>query len=261
MAVSIARAVKQYLRPVMEAHGYQYTGTQMGCWDFEKNGRRKQTVFVQRCRNSTLRLELRLSPSFRHKHIEFDEAYLKRYLLYPGMHRDWPFQTQEDVEQIMKCFAQIMEQKGFDMLENAAEDPMDVVPTPQMQERLFAEHARLAERLLRDEGIERWDHSNFAEILASRLMDYQKRFFRDESLEEAVVYAAAYGLVFERMGAVWEMDNGQCVLSLQRKNSHLPRSVYPFTTIFHALHYDKPDTVVKRLEMYVQYALEDCICE
>ena len=72
MSISIARAVKKYLRPVMEEHGYRYTGAQMGCWDFEKRGRRVQNVFVQRCLGSKLRLEFRLSPSFRHKHMELE---------------------------------------------------------------------------------------------------------------------------------------------------------------------------------------------
>lgn len=261
MAVSIARAVKKYLRPVMEEHGYRYTGTQMGCWDFEKNGRRKQTVFVQRCRDSTLRLELRLFPSFRHKHIEFDESYLKRYLLYPGMHRDWPFRTQEDVEQIIKCFAQIMEEKGFDMMEQADGDPLDVVPTSQMQERLYADHESLAETFLRSNGLESWDHRNFAGILGAKLLDYQTRFVQDEELEEVLEYAAAYGLVFERMGAEWFMENGQCFLRIRHKNISLHHLISPISKIFNTLHFADEDTAVKRLEMDMNYVRTDCICE
>lgn len=261
MAISIARAVKKYLRPVMEEHGYRYTGAQMGCWDFEKRGRRVQNVFVQRCMGSKLRLEFRLSPSFLHKHMELEEAYLKRFLLYRGFGRDWFFENQEDVEQIVKCFAQIMEEKGFDMMEQADGDPMDVVPTPQMQERLFAEHDQLAEKFLSDNGLESWDHRNFAELLASRLMDYKERFFLEEDQEEVLQYAAAYGLIFERMGGVWRMKNGQCFLEIRLRDRYLPFSVYPITIIYHTLHYGKPDNVVKLLELNIPYVLENCIVE
>lgn len=259
MVISITRAVKKYLRPVMEEHGYRYTGAQMGCWDFEKRGRRVQNVFVQRCMGSKLRLEFRLSPSFRHKHMELEESYLKRFLLYRGFGRDWFFESQEDVEQIVKCFAQIMEEKGFDMMEQADGDPLDVVPTPQMQERLFAEHQALAEKFLRDNGLESWDHSNFIPILAPRLLACKERVFEGEDEEEILQYASAYGLVFERMGGVWRMENGQCLLEIRLRDRHLPFSVYPLTAIFHTLHFGKPDNLLKLLELNIPYVLQNCI--
>lgn len=260
MAISISRAVKKYLRPVMEKYGYQYTGSQMGCWDFEKNGRRKQNVFVQRCMDSRLRLELRLSPSFRHKHIELEESYLKRYLMYRGFGREWPFQTQEDVETIIKCFAQIMEEKGFDMMEQADSDPLDVVPTPQMQERLFAEHGRLAEKFLRDNDLEFWDHRNYVGILAPKLLDYQERFVQDEDHEELLEYVAAYGLVLEKLGAKWVMSNGNCILELRVRNTKISLN-YPMTVIFHALHFADQDSIFRMLEMDVQNVLRACSSE
>lgn len=261
MPISIARAVKKYLRPVMEEHGYRYTGAQMGCWDFEKRGRSVQNVFVQRCMGSQLRLEFRLSPSFRHKHMELEEAYLRRFLLYHGFGRDWPFESQEDVEQIIRCFAQIMEEKGFDMMEQADADPLDVVPTPQMHERLFAEHESLAEKFLRDNGLESWDHRNFAGILGAKVLDYQTRFVQDEVLEEVLEYAAAYGVVFERMGAEWFMENGQCFLRIRHKNISLHHLISPISKIFNALHFADEDTAVQRLEMDMNYVRKDCICE
>ena len=251
MAISIANAVKKHLLPIMEAKGYKYIGASLGTWGFLKMGKKEQRVFIQRGLNSTLQLEFLLLPTFLYRDLSIALPVLEKYPMYDKVSRSWPFRTQADVNQIIQNYAQIMEELGFEMMECADCDSHDLVPTTQMHERLYYEHAHLAEQFLEQKELVQWDRNNFAHILSQAMLDYKEQFRTEPSEDVLLQFAAAYGIVFEQLGAEWTLNNQVCLLDNQRKSSTGLHIINPLATVFNFLHFQNSEGAEKRLEMYL----------
>lgn len=259
MAISVSSVVNKYLSPVMEKQGYCYTAIpREGIFSFEKSGNKKQIVFVDRSAPNTVRLEFRLTPSYLHKHIAFDNTYWSKIDSAKNkvgpMNGEWVYHNQEEINEIIKLFATAMEDKGFSMIDNAAHDPLDITPTEQMQYDLLRNHQEYANQFKCDCDLGTWDYRAVNDILIRSMIDYQRTFETGKDMEALVHYAAVYGTIFEKMGAEWKMlDNKQCILQMERKDSEIPFKVFPMTTIFHFFHFGNIDNAEILLTNNIQF--------
>ena len=240
--LSVTNAVKKYLCPFMEDRGYRFYSTPSeGIWKFVKEGSKQQIVFVNRFLPHTLRLEFRLTPSFRHKHIEVEDFYLDRYHIQKGKFGGWEYHCQEELNKLVQCFAKVMEEVGFDIMENAVSDPLDIIPTSQMQFNLYYNHESLARQFADACNMITWEYQNVSDQLILKMLEYKEQVVNPENTDDLLNFAAAYGNIFEKLGAEWMLHQNECMLQIPRKDSIVPLRIYPLTVVFHFFHFGNSD--------------------
>ena len=237
MATSVAKAVKKYLLPIMEANGYTYrTIPGAGVWDFIKTGEREQTVLVDQYHPKTLRLEMRLTPSYRHTHIAIEDAYWNRLRKQDAILGGWVYRNQKELEEIIRVFARAMEEKGFAIMEAAANDPLDIVPTLEMQQDLYQNHQQYALEWAEKVGLQTWQHDEVFSKIANELLELKKQGLQELETGKFKYLAAAYGMVFEKMGCQWEMWKQKQAILYKPCGYFMFRAI-PLTTMYHFWHY------------------------
>lgn len=234
-----SEVIEKYLCPLMEAHGFTYRSySQDGAWDFKKNGEKEQNVFVNQAWKNTLRLELRIAPTYRHKHITISENYFELCTAPKWMLGGYLYHNQSELETIVLFFARAMEEQGFALLNEAISDPLDIVPTQKMEKDLFRNHLKYTEEFVAEYGVFDWEPENIADIVVRELLQFDISQISERDMDKLVHLAAVYGAIFERIGGQWNLDDSsQCSITVQQTTSPFPYTINPLTFVFHFLHY------------------------
>lgn len=233
------KVIEKYLCPLMAAHGFTYRFyPQDGTWDFIKSAEKEQCVFVDQAWKNTLRLELRITPTFRHKHITISEKYMDQCTAPKWMLGGYLYHNQGELETIVQFYAKAMEEQGFALLEDAISDTLDIVPTQMMEKDLFQNHSKYAEEFSAEYEMRDWEPKNIADIVVQELLQFDITQITAQDMDKLVHLAAVYGTIFERIGGQWDLDDGsRCSITVQQAISPFPYIIQPLTFVYHFLHY------------------------
>ena len=250
----ITKAVEKYLCPLMEAHGFIYKDYSVDdVWAFEKQGAKSQQVSVDQPWENVLRLEFRISPTQRHRHLEIDAECFDACPVPKWMLGGYCCRNQQELELLVQFYAKIVEEYGFSLMETAISDPLDIVATDDMAKELFLNHQHYAKEFAISHGIHNWEPNHVIEVIASELLQLNLANWQEQNASMLIGAAAAYGTIFEKLGGNWNYEDGmKCTVQFERPDSPFPYTVWPLNTVFHFLHYGTEENANELLKMHLR---------
>lgn len=253
MVHAVSSLIEQYICPIMDAHGYSYQAIpQDGAWEFVKKGERAQIIAVEQYCPKTLRLSLRLIPSFLHHDMEVEAAYWDNHDPKPNaLLGGWHYRTQKELADIIQCIAKAIEERALPIMDAALQDPRDFCPTKELEQTLYLHHQMYAELFAKRHHFRDWEPEPTAQAIMDELQEIPEQVDLSRDREHLLRLAAAYGSVFEKQGATWGYTEERmcCLVFSRRSPLECPCKVYPFVPIFHWLHY--------RQELSIQWMMEN----
>lgn len=76
------------------------------------------------------------------------------------------------------------------------------------------------------------------EKIADELLQLTDKYNIEKNYDTLIRFAAAYGTIFERLGAEWAWNPEIGVVCLEKEGKKFPvPSIYPFNIIFHWINY------------------------
>lgn len=136
--------------------------------------------------------------------------------------------------------ANVMEEKGFLLLDKCSQDSDDVIPTLEEQQDLLLHHDSYLEAFCSNYDVNIECLSDILEIIKNEI-DSMPAKSAGANREKIMILAAALGQVYEANGGIWEFDNGnQSVMVSIYRSIKIPAGmpkvpgwlVYPINTIW-----------------------------
>lgn len=210
MGRCVSSLIWEYVLPVMSEHDFTHIIDEVGDWCFSKksaDGERKQTVIIifdtdLDSLNNKIQLSLRITPSFKYYDMNLDGIIVGDEKLRKASTGGWIYFSTKDAKAIIQMIAKSMEINGFQALDEAQNDPEDLVPTSAEFADLYKNHEKYAEEFRVRHGLDGWDLEPTLEAIQEELESFPSTI-TEENRRQLLPVAAACGAIFVEKGGRW----------------------------------------------------------
>lgn len=232
---------------MMEQHGYSYCAyPRDGIWKFTKTGEKERTFIINRYDFHAIFIEMRLSNSYRHQHIGIPKDYWDRQSLpQNGTLGGWIFENQGELDAVIRLIAQGIAEIGFAIFETAANDPLDIGPTREMEEDLYRNHRRYTEKFAKQYGLQDWKPESVIHAINQAMLHMPQEINLNRDKDFFMELASSYGAVFEAYNSEWTIyQNKFCAIIVHcGSKMELPIVINLLSPYFHCVHSACPEHI------------------
>ncbi len=210
--------IKTYIQLLMKAHGFIFESGDRQGFSYEKkyidvfgNERRQIIRFdnismFPAVKEIYLYLTIKIDPSFLYKNIDLSSIFNKNKCRVDAIGAEWTYWDKNALIQILEEIVNVMEEKGFLLLDKCAQDPDDVIPTLEEQQDLLLHHDSYLETFCSNYNVNIECLNDILEIIENEINSMPAKS-AGANREKIMILAAALGQVYAVNGGIWEFDN------------------------------------------------------